>query len=36
VERRAKIFERLHKEHRITDFYEVLQVLAKAQKEGLL
>ena len=36
VERRAKIFERLHKEHKITDFYEVLQVLAKAQKEGLL
>jgi flagellar protein FlaI len=36
LERRAKIFERLHKEHRITNFYEVLQVLAKAQKEGLL
>jgi archaeal flagellar protein FlaI len=36
VERRAKIFERLHRERGITGFYEVLQVLAKAQKERLL
>ncbi len=35
LERRAKILERLHKEKKITGFYEVLAVLSKAQREGL-
>ena len=35
VERRAKILEKLHKEQGVTGFYELLQVLAKAQREGL-
>jgi flagellar protein FlaI len=35
VERRAKILERLHKEQGVKGFYELLGVLAKAQKEGL-
>jgi flagellar protein FlaI len=35
LERRAKILEKLHKEQHITDFYEILEVLGKAQKEGL-
>ena len=34
VERRTKILTKLHKEEGITGFYEVLQVLAKAQREG--
>lgn len=34
VERRAKIFQKLHQQG-ITDFYELLQVMAKAQREGL-
>ncbi len=35
VERRAKILERIHREQKITDFYEILDVLAQAQREGL-
>jgi archaeal flagellar protein FlaI len=35
MDRRAKILERLHREQKITGFYEVLDVLAKAQREGL-
>ena len=35
LERRAKILQKLHKEQHITDFYEILRVLGKAQKEGL-
>lgn len=35
LERRAKILQKLHKEQHITDFYEILAVLGKAQKEGL-
>ena len=35
MERRAKILEKLHKEKGVTGFYEVLDVLNKAQKEGL-
>jgi flagellar protein FlaI len=35
LERRAKILEKLHKERKVTGFYEVLEVLSKAQREGL-
>ncbi len=35
VERRAKILEKLHKEQGVRGFYELLGVLAKAQKQGL-
>jgi len=35
VERRAKILEKLHLGKGVTDFYELLKVLARAQKEGL-
>jgi archaeal flagellar protein FlaI len=35
MERRAKILEKLHKERGVKGFYEVLDVLNKAQKEGL-
>jgi flagellar protein FlaI len=35
LERRAKILERIHRDQGITDFYEILQVLGKAQREGL-
>jgi flagellar protein FlaI len=35
MERRAKILAKLHKEKGVTGFYEVLDVLNKAQKEGL-
>ena len=35
VERRAKILRKIHEDQGITDFYEVLDVLAKAQREGL-
>lgn len=35
LERRAKILERLHRERNVTGFYEVLEVLSKAQREGL-
>ena len=35
VARRAETLERLHKGKGVTDFYEVLEVLSKAQQEGL-
>jgi flagellar protein FlaI len=35
LERRALILERLHREKKVTGFYEVLEVLSKAQREGL-
>ena len=35
VERRATILEKLHKEQGVTGFYEILDVLSKAQREGL-
>jgi flagellar protein FlaI len=35
VERRAKILERLHKDKGVTDFYELLNVLAEAQEQGI-
>ncbi len=35
LDRRAKILEKLHKEQEVTGFYEVLDVLSKAQREGL-
>ena len=34
VERRTKILQKLHKEEGISGFYEILEVLAKAQREG--
>ena len=34
VEKRAKILKRLHEEEKITDFYQVLDVLSKAIREG--
>ncbi len=35
VERRARILEKLHKDKGVTNFYELLNVLGKAQQEGL-
>ena len=35
LDRRAMIFNKLHKERGVTGFYEVLDVLSKAQKDGL-
>jgi flagellar protein FlaI len=35
LDRRAMIFSKLHKEKGVTGFYEVLDVLSKAQKDGL-
>ena len=35
LERRAKILEKLHKEQHITGFYEILEVLGRAQRQGL-
>ncbi len=35
LERRAKILAKLHKEQGVTGFYQLLDVLGKAQKEGL-
>jgi flagellar protein FlaI len=36
LKRRAKIFERLHKQRGIKDFYEVFSVFAEAHRQGLL
>jgi archaeal flagellar protein FlaI len=36
LKRRAKIFERLHKERKVKGFYEVFQVLAEAQRQHLI
>ena len=35
LDRRAKVLEKLHKERGITDFYELLTILARAQQQGL-
>jgi flagellar protein FlaI len=35
LDRRASILQKVHKEQGVTGFYEVLDVLAKAQREGL-
>jgi flagellar protein FlaI len=35
VKRRAKIFEKLHKEKGITDYYEFFQVITEARKQNL-
>jgi flagellar protein FlaI len=35
LERRADILEKLHKEKGVTNFFELLKVLAKAEREGL-
>ncbi len=35
LNRRARILERLHKEKGVTDFYELLNVLSAARKEGV-
>jgi len=35
LDRRARILERLHKDKGVTNFYELLNVLAKAQEQGL-
>ena len=34
LDRRAQTLERIHKEKGVTDFYEVLDILSKAQQEG--
>ncbi len=36
LKRRAKIFQRLHQERKLKDFYEVFAVLAEAQRQKLL
>jgi archaeal flagellar protein FlaI len=36
VKRRAKIFEKLHKEKGVTDFNEFFQILSEARKQNLL
>lgn len=35
VKRRAKIFEQLHKEKKVTDFYELFKILAEARRQKL-
>jgi len=35
LDRRAKVLEKLHKERGVTNFYELLKVLSKAQQQGL-
>lgn len=35
LDRRAKILKKLHLDQGVTDFYEVLKVLSKAQRQGL-
>jgi len=35
LDRRANILKKLHKEQGVTGFYEILDVLSKAQREGL-
>jgi flagellar protein FlaI len=36
LKRRAKIFQRLHQERQVRDFYEVFGVFAEAHRQGLL
>ncbi|MBI4287310.1 MAG: type II/IV secretion system ATPase subunit [Chloroflexi bacterium] len=35
IERRARVLERLHKEAKVTNFYELLEVMFNAQKQGV-
>ena len=35
VDKRASILEKLHRDQKVTGFYEILDVLGKAQREGL-
>jgi archaeal flagellar protein FlaI len=35
LDRRARVLEKLHKEKGVTGFYDVLDVLNKAQREGV-
>ncbi len=35
VSKRANILEKLHREQKVTGFYEILSILGKAQREGL-
>ena len=36
VKRRAKIFEQLHREKKVTDFHEFFKILAEARRQKLL
>jgi flagellar protein FlaI len=36
LKRRAKILERLHKQKKVVNFYEVFKILAEAHRQGLL
>lgn len=36
VKRRAQIFEKLHKDKKVTDFYDFFKILAEARKQKLL
>lgn len=36
VKRRARIFEKLHREKGVTDFYEFFQILSEARRQNLL
>lgn len=36
LKRRAKIFEKLHKEKKVTDFYDFFKILAEARRQKLL
>ncbi len=35
LEKRARVLEKLHKEAKVTNFYDLLEVLANAQRQGL-
>lgn len=35
LEKRARVLERLHKDKGVTDYYELLKILARAQEEGI-
>lgn len=35
LEKRARVLERLHKEAKVTNFYELLEVMANAHKQGI-
>jgi len=36
LKRRARIFEKLHKEKGVTDFHEFFQILSEARRQNLL
>ncbi|MBI2910580.1 MAG: hypothetical protein HYY05_00450, partial [Chloroflexi bacterium] len=35
LEQRAKVLEVLHKERKVTNFYDLLQALATVQRQGI-